>query len=96
MNNRKKYGYHQLGAAEYAEITARDVVERFKEATGTKTLSALANWLEEDRAHLAHATQRNSIPVAWFRLLILKKSTYNPVWVLTGQGEKIWSLFLHK
>ena len=38
-------GYHQLGQGEYAGITAEEVLERMKEATGTTTMLELANWL---------------------------------------------------
>ena len=83
-------GYHQMGQGEYAGITAKDVLKRIKEATGTSTMLELANWLNARQSWLSDAERRNIIPVAWLRALVLKKSDYNPVWVITGQGEKVW------
>ena len=83
-------GYHQMGQREYAGITTKEVLERMKEATGTSTMLELANWLDARQSWLSDAKRRNIIPVAWLRALILKKSDYNPVWVITGQGQKLW------
>ena len=83
-------GYHQMGCGKYAGITADDVLKRMNEATGTHTMLELANWLGARQSWLSDAKRRNIIPVAWLRTLVLKKSDYNPVWVMTGQGEKLW------
>lgn len=85
-----EWGFHQMGQGEYAGITANEVLKRMNEATGTHTMLELANWLEARQSWLSDAKRRNIIPVAWLRTLVLKKSDYNPVWVMTGQGEKLW------
>ena len=83
-------GYHQLGQGEYAEVEADDVLERLKEATETKTMFELADWLGVRASFVSDVQRRNIMPVAWLRLLVDRKSEYNPTWVLTGQGEKFW------
>ena len=83
-------GYHQMGQGEYAGITAKEVLERMKEATGTSTMLELATWLGARQSWLSDAERQNIVPVAWLRALVLKQSDYNPVWVITGQGEKLW------
>lgn len=83
-------GYHQLGEGEYAEVMVSAVLERFSEATETKTTFNLANWLGVRVSFVSDVQRRNIMPVAWLRLLVDRKSKYNPTWVLTGQGEKFW------
>ena len=83
-------GYHQLGEGEYAGVTASAVLERFREATKTKTMFELADWLGVRASFVSDVQRRNIMPVAWLRLLVERKSEYNPTWVLTGQGEKFW------
>ena len=84
-------GYHQLGEREYAGITTTDVLQRMQEATGVKCLRELADWLGARRSWLSDAQRRNIMPARWLQALVLKLSEYSPVWVLTGQGEKLWS-----
>ena len=83
-------GYHQMGLGKYFGISAEDVLERMKEATGTQSMLELANLLDARQSWLSDAKRRNIIPVAWLRALVLKKSDYNTVWVMTDQGEKLW------
>ena len=90
----KPKGYHQLGQGEYVEITADDVLERFKEATGTKNMFELAEWLGVRTALICDVKRRNIMPVAWLQLLAVKRSEYNLVWLLTGQGKKLCTIAL--
>lgn len=82
-------GYHQMGQGEYSGISAEEVLERMKRAAGTKSMLELSTWLNVRQSWLSDARRRNIIPAAWLRALILKKSEYNPVWVISGQGEKL-------
>ena len=82
-------GYHQMGQGEYPDISVEEVLERMKKATGTESMLELSTWLNVRQSWLSDARRRNIIPAAWLRALILKKSEYNPVWVISGQGEKL-------
>lgn len=83
-------GYHQLGEGEYAEISAKDVFSRMREATSTTNQEELADWLEMRQSALSDAARRNIIPIRWLQLLVQKHVAYTPFWVLTGQGNKQW------
>jgi len=84
-----------MGQGEYSNISAEDVLERMKEATSTHSMLELASWLDVRQSLLSDAKRRNIIPVAWLRALILNKTDYNPVWVMTGQGGKFWTEYRH-
>jgi len=85
-----EFGFHEMGVGEFAGITAADVLERLEEATGTRNLPELAIWLRVSESYLVDTTRKDLIPVSWMRRLVLSGSDYNPVWVLTGQGSKLW------
>jgi len=85
-----EFGFHEMGVGEFAGVTAADVLERMQEATGTKSLSELAGWLGVNESCLAEVTRKGLIPILWMRELVLRDSDYNPAWVLTGRGSKLW------
>ena len=93
MNYWEPEGYHQLGEGKYVAITAEAVLRRMCEATGAKSQRELADWLGVRQSCLSDACRRNIVPVRWLRVLVLKRSDYTPVWVLTGAGEKLWSAY---
>ena len=79
-------GFHLLGE----RISAKEVLNRMREATGTTSQRELADWLGVRQSLLSDAQRRDIIPIRWMRLLIEKQVKHNPVWILTGQGEKLW------
>lgn len=81
-------GFHQLGEDDYEGISAREVLKRMQEATGTTSQKDLADWLEVPQSQLSDVQRRDIIPIRWMRLLIVKQIEYNPMWILTGRGEK--------
>ena len=83
-------GFHQLGEGNYTGISARDVLNRMREATGTASQRELADWLGVRQSLLSDAQRRDFIPIRWLQLLIEKQIRHNSVWILTGQGEKLW------
>lgn len=54
----------------------------------------LADGLGVKAVVICGVKRRNIMPVAWLRLLAVKRSEYNLVWVLTGLGEKLWKTAL--
>lgn len=85
-------GFYQLGTGDYAGVSAADVLKRMYEVTKTGCMLELANWLGVRQSCLSDAKRRNIIPIAWVRALALKGVDCNPDWVLTGQGEKVFTL----
>lgn len=83
-------GYHQLGKGEFAGIATKDVLSRMGEATRIANQEKLAEWLGMRQAELSDAKRRNTLPIRWLHLLLQKHINYNPLWVLTGQGNKQW------
>lgn len=83
-------GFHRLGEGDYEGITAKEVLSRFQEATGTTSQKDLADWLEVPQSQLSDVQRRDIIPIRWMWLMIEKQVKHNPVWILTGQGEKLW------
>ena len=79
-------GFHLLGEG----ISAKEGLNRMREATGTTSQRELADWLGVRQSLLSDAQRRDIIPIRWMRLLIEKQVKHNPVWILTGQGEKLW------
>lgn len=60
---------------------------RIKEATGASTQEQLAEILEIRQSSISDAKKRNSIPEGWL-VVLLKKFSLNPEWILTGQGDR--------
>ena len=83
-------GYYQLGEDPYEGVAAIEVLERMMEVTGSADLAELARWLGVGDATLADMRRRNIVPIRWVLLLALQQKNYNPHWVLTGSGDKLW------
>ena len=79
--------YYLFGQGQYAGITAADVLTRFKTAAGLQSEVKLAGWLAVGQSQISDAKRRNIFPAKWLYLLLEKRTHYNPVWVLTGEGE---------
>ena len=80
-------GYYLLGQGQYVGITADAVLTRFKVATGIKSEVELSCWLGVRQSQISDVKRRNIFPAKWLYLLLEKRTHYNPVWVLTGEGE---------
>lgn len=80
-------GYYLLGQGQYVGITAEAVLNRFKTATGTRADVELAGWLGVRQSQISDIKRRNIFPAKLLHLLLEKRTNYNPVWVLTGEGE---------
>ena len=60
---------------------------RFYMATNCKSYFELADFLETTASKISDAKRRLIIPQSWFDIVFRKTST-NPQWLLTGEGEK--------
>ena len=80
-------GYYLLGQGEYAGISAAAALTRFKVATGIQSEAELAGWLGVRQSQISDVKRRNIFPAKWLYLLVEKRIRYNPVCVLTGEGQ---------
>lgn len=63
------------------------VVERIKEATGTRTQVELASVLGIRQSSISDAKRRDSVPADWF-LTLFRKYGLNPDWLAMGRGPE--------
>lgn len=80
-------GHYVLGRGKYARINAKAVLIRLTTATGARSELDLAGWLGVRRSRISDVKRRNIFPAKWLYLLLERRTHYNPVWVLTGEGE---------
>ena len=63
------------------------VKQRLYAVSGCANYYELAEFLDTKPAKLSDARRRLHIPVGWLRTAFLKIYA-NPVWILTGEGER--------
>lgn len=71
-----------------SDTAAFDAVkQRLYEVSECQDYHELAEFLGTKPAHISDARRRLRIPVEWLRTAFLKTYT-NPVWILTGEGQR--------